>query len=814
MADSEEICQGQGHGLFLPLFGPSENKWNNTLRVFLYLFGLLYCFMGVAATSDVFMAAIEKITSKKRRVLDKEMKKKVTVQMWNPTVANLTLMALGSSAPEILLNVIFIFADGYFQEGLGPSTIVGSAAFNLFCISAVCVVAIPAGEARYIKEMQVYCVTAFFSIFAYIWLLFILMVISPNIVEVWEGVLTFLFFPVLVTVAYLADRGYFTKSSQSNDKRGHVLSDDMSKEELAALEKSIRARHGGPQLTEQQVLWLIEAEYQAPRSRAMYRVGAIRGMTGGRRLERIRTMDSMYNVLPTVGTWDDRDDVSRKNLAVVEFMTHRYTVLESQSMFSLPVIRRGNVETTAIVSFRTREGSAKPAIDYGHVEGEVEFKPGETLKAIDIPIVDDSTFEQEEEFYVELFLEDTNATSTVLGEGFVTVVIIDDDLPGVLSFEASDITVQEATSDVRLPIRVQRKGGGSGRVTCRVSTEEMTAVNTLDFEPLDGEELVFEPGQMSATVEVVIKAKGRYENTEQFRVIIRDATGGATFDPSGDGGAECCITYVTIVADVSAKERIDKIMSALRVNWDRASLGTSNWCDQFRTALLVNGGDVDEDESIGISDYILHVINVPWKLLCALVPPTDFADGWACFGASLLLIGLVTAVIGDMAGLMGCCMFGPGNDGLTALTFVALGTSLPDTFASKTAAQHDPYADASIGNITGSNSVNVFLGLGLPWMAAAIYWAAAGPNAKWLTLYAHRDFAQDFLGGALVVEDPGLGSSVAVFTVCAFICMGVLLLRRKYCGGELGGPRPQAIATSCFFVLLWLTFVILYVVMK
>jgi solute carrier family 8 (sodium/calcium exchanger) len=28
------------------------------------------------------------------------------VNVWNPTVANLTLMALGSSAPEILLNVI------------------------------------------------------------------------------------------------------------------------------------------------------------------------------------------------------------------------------------------------------------------------------------------------------------------------------------------------------------------------------------------------------------------------------------------------------------------------------------------------------------------------------------------------------------------------------------------------------------------------------------------------------------------------------------------------------------------------------------
>ena len=75
-------------------------------------------------------------------------------------------------------------------------------------------------------------------------------------------------------------------------------------------------------------------------------------------------------------------------------------------------------------------------------------------------------------------------------------------------------------------------------------------------------------------------------------------------------------------------------------------------------------------------------------------------------------IGLVTALVADLAGLLGCVV-GMG-DAITAITLVALGTSLPDTFASKSAAQQDPYADASIGNITGSNSVNVFLGLGLP----------------------------------------------------------------------------------------------------
>lgn len=36
-----------------------------------------------------------------------------------------------------------------------------------------------------------------------------------------------------------------------------------------------------------------------------------------------------------------------------------------------------------------------------------------------------------------------------------------------------------------------------------------------------------------------------------------------------------------------------------------------------------------------------------------------------------------------------------------------------DTFASRTAAIQNEYADSSIGNVTGSNAVNVFLGIGI-----------------------------------------------------------------------------------------------------
>ena len=80
----------------------------------------------------------------------------------------------------------------------------------------------------------------------------------------------------------------------------------------------------------------------------------------------------------------------------------------------------------------------------------------------------------------------------------------------------------------------------------------------------------------------------------------------------------------------------------------------------------------------------------------------------------------MTAIIGDLAGIFGCLI--KLKPSITAITFVALGTSMPDTFASKTAAVMEKWADASVGNVNGSNSVNVFLGLGLPWLIAAIYW--------------------------------------------------------------------------------------------
>lgn len=71
----------------------------------------------------------------------------------------------------------------------------------------------------------------------------------------------------------------------------------------------------------------------------------------------------------------------------------------------------------------------------------------------------------------------------------------------------------------------------------------------------------------------------------------------------------------------------------------------------------------------------MHFLTVFWKVLFACVPPTEYCHGWACFGVCILVIGLLTALIGDLASHFGCTV--GLKDSVNAVVFVALGTSIP-----------------------------------------------------------------------------------------------------------------------------------------
>jgi solute carrier family 8 (sodium/calcium exchanger) len=130
----------------------------------------------------------------------------IETPIWNETVANLTLMALGSSAPEILLSVIQTVSDlKAVPPELGASTIVGSAAFNLLCISAVSILAVD-DQPKKVKDTGTFAVTSIASIFAYIWLYLALSSMTPGFVTVAEGWLTLVFFFLLIIFSYWADK--------------------------------------------------------------------------------------------------------------------------------------------------------------------------------------------------------------------------------------------------------------------------------------------------------------------------------------------------------------------------------------------------------------------------------------------------------------------------------------------------------------------------------------------------------------------------------------------------------------------------------
>ncbi|KAH9519500.1 Sodium/calcium exchanger 1 [Bulinus truncatus] len=152
------------------------------------------------------------------------------------------------------------------------------------------------------------------------------------------------------------------------------------------------------------------------------------------------------------------------------------------------------------------------------------------------------------------------------------------------------------------------------------------------------------------------------------------------------------------------------------------------------------------------------------------------------------MIGFLTAIIGDVASSFGCTI--GLKDSVTAISFVALGTSVPDTFASKVAAVNDRYADSSIGNVTGSNAVNVFLGIGIAWTIAAIYHAANGNK--------------------FYVSPGDLALSVTVFCIMALLAICIMMVRRHpKVGGELGGPPFTKYLTTTILVLFWLTYLVM-----
>lgn len=151
-------------------------------------------------------------------------------------------MALGSSAPEILLSVISSVKDiEAIPPELGPSTIVGSAAFNLLVISGVSIIAVGGddNETKKIDDMWVFAVTSIFGLWAYIWMW---ICVDDQFISVTEGIMTCVFFVCLIVISYTADRinNYKRTQHMSHEEQEQLMKEEeekMKKDRLRAISR-------------------------------------------------------------------------------------------------------------------------------------------------------------------------------------------------------------------------------------------------------------------------------------------------------------------------------------------------------------------------------------------------------------------------------------------------------------------------------------------------------------------------------------------------------------------------------------------------
>jgi uncharacterized delta-60 repeat protein len=108
---------------------------------------------------------------------------------------------------------------------------------------------------------------------------------------------------------------------------------------------------------------------------------------------------------------------------VLSFSTNRYRVAENAGTVQVQIMRTNGFSGTVTASYFTSDGTARSGQDYVGASGLITFGEGETQKALTIAILDDSSVEGDEAFFVTL----TNVTGGAVIAGPTTIEVVIED---------------------------------------------------------------------------------------------------------------------------------------------------------------------------------------------------------------------------------------------------------------------------------------------------------------------------------------------------------------------------------------------------
>ncbi|KAK6494141.1 FRAS1-related extracellular matrix protein 2-like [Huso huso] len=220
---------------------------------------------------------------------------------------------------------------------------------------------------------------------------------------------------------------------------------------------------------------------------------------------------------------------SISDLPKVQFKEPLYTVNENDIQVNAIVYRSGDIGYKSTVRCYTRQGSAEVMMDYDERpntdDSIVLFLPGETEKPCVVTLVDDTIYEEEEEFRLVLGTPKSDSPfGASLGEQKETVISIKDEGDkSVIKFSEVKYSIkepQEAGEIAVVKIPVLRLGDTSKVSIVRVHTKDGSATSGEDYNPMS-EDIEFKEGETEHFVEVEVLYDGAREMREAFTVHMK-----------------------------------------------------------------------------------------------------------------------------------------------------------------------------------------------------------------------------------------------------------------------------------------------------
>jgi YD repeat-containing protein len=210
----------------------------------------------------------------------------------------------------------------------------------------------------------------------------------------------------------------------------------------------------------------------------------------------------------------------------VSFSVAPVSVNEAGGVATISITKSGVTTLSHSVSYATANGSALAGSDYTSTSGTLSFAPSDVTKTFTVPVLNDSGYEGDEAFQVNLSAPTAGAT---LGNSSATITINDNEPPPVFSIGGSG----QREIDGSISFLITKTGQSDVPSTVSYSTADNTASAPSDYTASSGT-VSFNATETGKFISIPIRQDGTYEGgNETFTVNLTSATGATISSSAG-----------------------------------------------------------------------------------------------------------------------------------------------------------------------------------------------------------------------------------------------------------------------------------------